>query len=88
MRASQRSRAKYPLSTISVYGPDNRRATKLLVGILRDANQKDPNPLRSWSTDAEPFSGPVAKMSPDEVLIDLAKDRATHPLEAPRMVRS
>jgi hypothetical protein len=29
----------------------------------------------------EPISAPVAKMSPDEVLIELAKDRTTHPLE-------
>jgi hypothetical protein len=52
MRASQRSRAKYPLATISAYGPDNRRATKLVVRILRRAGQKDPNPMHSWSTDA------------------------------------
>jgi hypothetical protein len=52
MRASQRSRAKYPLATISACGPDNRRATKLVVGILHRAGQKDPNPMRSWSADA------------------------------------
>ena len=51
MRASQRSRAAYPLATISAYGPDNRRATKLVVGILRRAGQ-DMGPMRSWSTDA------------------------------------
>jgi hypothetical protein len=144
MRASQRSRPKYPLATISAYGPDNTRATKLVVGILRRAGRKDPNPMRSWSTDAtdvrsdpviaaelaewlrgqgikntisydriigcpheegidyplgrtcaqcpfwagidrfthEPISVPVAKMSPDQVLIELGKDRTTHPLEA------
>ena len=52
MRASQRSRAKYPLATVSAYGPDNRRATKLVVGILRRPGQRDPNPMRSWSTDS------------------------------------
>jgi hypothetical protein len=30
----------------------------------------------------EPISAPVAKMSPNEVLAELAKDRTTHPLEA------
>jgi hypothetical protein len=30
----------------------------------------------------EPISAPVAVVSPDEVLIELAKDRTTHPLEA------
>lgn len=144
MRASERLRAKYPLATISAYGPDNRRATKLVVGILRRAGQKDANPIRSWSTDAsdvrndpviaaeladwlrsqgvkdtvsydriigcaheegidypmgrtcpqcpfwasidrfthEPISAPVAKMSPDQVLMELGKDRTSHPLEA------
>ena len=143
MHASQRSRAKYPLATIAAYGPDNRRATKLVVGILRRAGQKNPSPMRSWSTDAgdirndpvaateladwlrsqgikdtvsydriigcpheegidypigrtcpqcpfwagidrftrEPIVAPVATMSPDQVLIELGKDRTTHPLE-------
>jgi hypothetical protein len=52
LHASRPSRAKYPLATISAYGPDNGRATKLVVGILRRAGQKDANPMRTWSTDA------------------------------------
>jgi hypothetical protein len=52
MLGSKRSGAKYPLATIAAYGPDNRRATKLVVGILRRAGQKDPNQMRTWSTDA------------------------------------
>src|SRR6185295_7089488 len=51
MLGSKNSPAKYPLATISAYGPDNTRATKLVVGILRRARQKDPGELRSWSTD-------------------------------------
>jgi hypothetical protein len=144
MRTSQRSRAKYPLATISAYGPDNKRATKLVVGILRRSGQKGAHPMRSWSSDAtdvrndplvaaeladwlrsqgvkdtvsfdriigcpheegidypigrgcpqcpfwagidrfthEPIAAPVAKISPDQVLIELGKDRTTHPLEA------
>jgi hypothetical protein len=30
----------------------------------------------------EPISAPLAKMSPDQVLVELGKDRTTHPLEA------
>jgi hypothetical protein len=144
MRASQGSRAKYPLATISAYGPDNRRATKLVVGILRRARQRDPNPMRSWSTNSgdvrndpvigaevaswlrsegsrdtltydriigcphqeaidyplgrscpkcpfwasidrfthEPIPLPVARMPPDQVLIELGQDWTTPPLEA------
>jgi hypothetical protein len=52
MRATHPSRAKYPFATISAYGPDNRRATKLVVGILRHAGQQQAAPMRTWSTDA------------------------------------
>ncbi len=144
MFVSKRSGTKYPLATIAAYGPDNRRATKLVVGILRRARQKDPNQMRTWSSDAgdvrndpviaaevadwlhsqgiketldydriigcpheegidypmgrtcprcpfwagidrfthEPIRVPQGRMSPDEVLIELARDRNTHPLEA------
>jgi hypothetical protein len=144
MFGSKRSSAKYPLATISAYGPDNTRATKLVVGILRRARQKYPSEMRTWRTDAgdvrndpliaaevadwlhsqrikdtlnydriigcpheegidypmgrvcprcpfwagidrfthEPIPVPVATMSPDEVLIELARDRKTHPFEA------
>lgn len=144
MRVPQRPRAGYPLATISAYGTDNRRATKLVAGILRRAGQKDPSPMRSWSTDVddirndpviaaeladwlrsqgikdtlrydriigcpheegtdyplgrtcsqcpfwagidrfthEPIPTPVAKMPPDQVLIELGQDRTTHPLDA------
>src|SRR5262245_51511521 len=52
MRGSRRSRTKYPLATVSTYGPDNTRATKLVVGILRRAGQENPDPMRSWTSDA------------------------------------
>src|SRR5436309_9438143 len=51
MFGSKRSGTKYPLATIAAYGPDNRRATKLVVGILRRAGQKDPNPIR-WKLES------------------------------------
>jgi hypothetical protein len=144
MLAAKPSRAKYPLATISAYGPDNTRATKLVTGILRRAGQKHPDPIRTWSSEAgdvrndpliaaevadwlhrqgiketlnydriigcpheegidypmgracpqcpfwagidrfthEPIPMPVATMSPEQVLIELAEDRNTHPLKA------
>jgi hypothetical protein len=45
------ARAKYAIATVSAYRPVNTRATKLVVGILRRAGQKSPNPMRSWSTE-------------------------------------
>src|SRR6266540_2048246 len=144
MRSSRPSRTRYPLATIAAYGPDNTRATKLVVSILRRTGQKYPSETRSWSTDAgdvrndrviaadvadwlpsqgtkdtlsydrisgcpneegldypmgracpqcsfwagidrfthEPIAPPVATMSPHEVLMELGKDRNTHPVEA------
>ena len=52
MRTSQRSRAKYPLATVSAHGPDNTRATKLVAGILRRAGQEEPDWIRNWRSDA------------------------------------
>lgn len=45
--------ALFPALASQVPGRDNRRATKLVVGILRRAGQKDPSPMRSWSTDTD-----------------------------------
>ena len=92
MRASERSRAKYPLATIAAYGPDNRRATKLVVGILRRAAHRLPPeegidypmgracPQCPFWADIdrfthEPIPAPIATMAPDQVLIELGKDR-------------
>jgi hypothetical protein len=144
MRPSRPSRTKYPLATIAAYGPDNTRATKLVVSILPRPEQKYPSETRSWSTDTgdvrddrviaaevadwlrsqgtkdtlsydriigcpheegidypmgracpqcsfwagidrfthEPIAAPIAKMSPQEVLFELGKDRNTHPVDA------
>lgn len=144
MGTSQPPRPKYPLATVSYYGPHNRRATKLVVGIVRRAGQEQPHPLRGWTSDVfdvrndpvianelaewlrshrvkdtisadriigcpheegidyplgrtcprcpfwvgidrfthEPIPAPIAKMSPDQVLIELSQDRNTPPLDA------
>ena len=39
----------FPLATIAFYGPDDRRATKLAVGILLEKDQ-EPAELRRWFT--------------------------------------
>jgi len=51
-RYSRRRRAaEFPLATIAAYGPDNTRATKLVVSILPRLD--DPNPImRTWTTEA------------------------------------
>jgi hypothetical protein len=144
MSQTKRRGVTYPLATIAAYGPDNTRATKLVVGIVRSARQKDADLIRAWSTETgdvrhdpviaaemaawlyshrvretvnpdriigcpheegidyplgrtcprcpfwadidrfthEPIPVPVASMSPEEVLTELARDRNTHPVEA------
>ena len=46
------SRQKYPLGTIAAYGPDNVRATKLVVSVFKRPGRTEPNELRSWTTEA------------------------------------
>src|SRR5215203_4947753 len=49
--ASPASRTRYPLATIAAYGPDNTRATKLVVSVLPRPEQKYPSETRSWHSD-------------------------------------
>ena len=45
---STASRPRYPLATVAAYGPDNRRATKLVAAIVGRAGQ-EPREMRSWT---------------------------------------
>lgn len=40
--------ARYPFATIASYGPDNRTATKLVVGVFKRPGQKEPDPMHRW----------------------------------------
>ena len=42
--------AKYPIGTIAAYGPDNKRATKLVVAVFKTASRKEPDELHRWIT--------------------------------------
>lgn len=42
---------QYPLATVIYYGPDNRKATKVAVGILRRLDE-EPEVLRRWVGDS------------------------------------
>jgi hypothetical protein len=45
-------RPKYPIATIAAYGPDNMLATKLVVAVFKKPNQKEPDDLHRWLTNA------------------------------------
>jgi hypothetical protein len=44
-------RGRYPLASLAHYGPDNTRATKLVVSVLRNESEQD-GPLHRWITQA------------------------------------
>jgi len=44
--------ARYPLATIAAYGPDNTRATKLVVGVIERPNRDEPAILRKWTNES------------------------------------
>jgi hypothetical protein len=46
-KKAKRGVGSYPVGTIAFYGPDNRRATKVAVGIIL-APQSEPAELRRW----------------------------------------
>jgi hypothetical protein len=46
-KQSRRGFRGYPLATVAFYGPDDQRATKVAVGIVR-AEGADANPLQRW----------------------------------------
>jgi len=49
MKRKKHRKAKYPAATMAYYGPDNRRATKVVVAIVPNEHAK-PGPLERWMT--------------------------------------
>ena len=52
MKMTTSSARKFPFATIAAYGPDNERATKLVVAVFKHQDQKDPEALERWYVDA------------------------------------
>jgi hypothetical protein len=51
-RSGQRRAPDFPVGTIAAYGPDNTRATKLVVSILQRPGDREPRAMRTWTTGA------------------------------------
>jgi hypothetical protein len=48
-KRSQRAFRGYPIAAIAYYGPDDTRATKVVVGVVRSENQApEASALRKW----------------------------------------
>ena len=41
----------YPIATVASYGPDDKVATKVSVGIVRSDNESDPIDMKKWYSD-------------------------------------
>lgn len=48
MKPTSSNTPQYPFATIATYGPDNKTATKLVLGVFKQPSQKEPDPLRRW----------------------------------------
>jgi hypothetical protein len=46
-----RRKTGYPMASIIYYGPDNRFASKVVVGIFITEKTRDANPLLKWFSD-------------------------------------
>ena len=51
-KAAARGFRGYPLATVAFYGPDDTRATKIVVGIVSEEG-KEPDPLERWFSETD-----------------------------------
>ena len=49
-RKARRGYRGYPIATVAFYGPDDRRASKVAVGIIAEESA-EPDPLERWFCD-------------------------------------
>ena len=47
-KKSKKSNGRHPIATVALYGPDNKKASKVVVGIIK-RNGADVEPMRKWS---------------------------------------
>ena len=59
-KAKKRFRG-WPLATVALYGPDDRLATKLSVGIA-PAEDAEATDLRRWLSRGRPTSAPITEL--------------------------
>jgi len=49
-KKDKKGKPTYPIATMAFYGPDNKHASKVAVGIVKNANA-EPEPLRRWMSE-------------------------------------
>ncbi len=60
----------YPMATVAYYGPDDKRASKVVVGLFRVEGQKEPE-MKKWFSDTEDL-----RLSPtiNQEIVDFLRD--------------
>jgi hypothetical protein len=68
-KRSNRGFRGYPLATVAFYGPDDRRASKVAVGIVR-AEGEEPHVLERWFADDTDVRDQLPVIAAIQQLID------------------
>jgi Protein of unknown function (DUF1186)/SEC-C motif len=83
-KRSSRRRADFPIATIAAYGPDNTRATKLVVSILQRPGNPAPHMMRTWTTEtADARSDPTIAA---EIAAFVSRCRVKRTVQADRII--
>ena len=56
--ARKKSGTSYPVGTVAFYGPDDRRASKMVVAVIAKAGTDDTAVLERWFTDGDTRDDP------------------------------
>jgi hypothetical protein len=56
--ARKKSRTSYPVGTVAFYGPDDRRASKMVVAVIARPGTEDTTVLERWFTDGDARDDP------------------------------
>ena len=51
MKISRKDSLRYPIGTLMAYGPDDKRATKLVAAVFNRPGQEEPDALHRWFVD-------------------------------------
>ncbi len=80
----RRGDADFPAAIVAAYGPDNMRATKLVVSILQRAGDGEPRAMRTWTA-----QGTDLRSDPEvaaEILAFAAQHRVSRSVIADRII--
>lgn len=72
LKKARKGERGYPMATIAFYGPDNKRASKVVCAILK-TEDADPEPMRKWFTQSDAMKSEAVSK---QVMAFLEENRA------------